>query len=252
MQLFKIVTLVAATAASLVVALPSPGGGARVEVKEEVDIKFGAKFYSSEGYVPTSNNLDYGDYSVPRFEFPPIDEHIRECAHRFGHDLHDFFHLIGAKLHEAGHKIQDLFHRLHEKLSEGWNEFLDKIHHKADCIAFKLHVMWRKLGSDAARAKFWLDCEALHFKHWYEYRERVVRGEIKIYTRFAHSLLCSLREFEARQKELYHRRYEQCAGVLDTYGQTDEDYITIVGRKDIEIDGKRLDLSLKAAIDVRA
>jgi len=249
MQLFKIVTFIA-TAASLVLASPTPTPD--VVVKEELDIKFDAKFYSSEGYVPASANLDYGDYQVPRFVFPPIDEHIKECAHRFGRDLRDFFHIVGEKLREAGDKIHSFFHKLHEKLSEGWHDLLGKIHHKADCVAFNLHVMWRKLGSDAARVKFWLDCEALHFKHWYEYRVRVVRGDIKIYTRFAHSLMCALREFEARQKDLYHSRYEQCAGVLDTYTQTDEDYITIVGRQDLEVDGEKLDLQLGAAIDFRA
>jgi len=232
MQLFQTLALVAA-AATAVVAGPTL-------MRRDYD----AAYYKSEGYTPRSRDTGYGDYKVPKYEFPPVDERIKECAHRFGHDLHKFFHEIHVKLEIAGEEIHGFFHRLHEKLSAGWHDFVDKIHHKADCLAFKLHVQWRRFKSDAERVKFWLHCERLHFKHWYEYRKAVCEGKKKIRSKFAHEMMCALREFEALEKDAYEKRYNECKLVADSYEQTDEDYITIVGREKIEIDGEVLDLRL--------
>jgi len=257
MQLFKIVTL-AATAASLVFASPTPGG--RVEIKESVNIKikFDAKFYKTEGYRPASSNKGYGDYKVPHFEFPPIDVRIKECADRFGLRLHLFFGSVREAFHQFGadvklffHDVHKFFHHLHEKMSDGWHRFWDKVHDKLDCVAFKLHVAWRKFESDAARVKFWMTCEKAHFRHWCEYRRRVCAGELEIKTKFAHEMMCALREFEAREAEAYRKREEECRSAdISMYGQDDEDYVTIVGREDLTVKGTKLNLKLKEAINI--
>jgi len=75
-----------------------------------------------------------------------------------------------------------------------------------------------------------------------EYRDAVCKGEKKIYSKFAHELLCSLREFEAREKAKYEARKNECVIEKDVYVEKDEAYVTVIGRG-YEEGGKKYDFS---------
>jgi len=244
MQFFTTLALVA-TAMTAVVAGPT------LQRRGETVVEFQSTYYSADVqyYQPKSTRTDYSDYSFPKYTYGPADDYVSSCAHRSAHHIHDFFHELGEKLHEAGHEVHAFFHHLHEKISEGWHDFIHGIHHTFDCLAFQIHVQWKKLTRAAERIKWWANCEARHFRYWCEYRERVIAGEIKVYTNFAHEMMCALREFEARERDAYRRRRESCRSAdITGYSEKDTDYVTLVGRSDVEVDGETLDLRFKAEI----
>jgi len=243
MQFFKTLALVAAAVTAVV-------AGPTLQRREGV-VKYQSTYYSAEVqyYQPKSTSTDYGDYSFPSYVQAPSDVYVDTCARRSAHHMRDFFHELGENLHRAGHDIHMFFHHLHEKISEGWHDFIHGLKHSYDCLAFQIHVQWKKLTRDAERIKWWFNCEARHFKYWCEYREKVIRGEIKVYTKFAHEMMCALREFEARERDTYTRRRESCRSAdITGYSEKDTDYVTLVGRSGVQVDGEVIDLSFKAQI----
>jgi hypothetical protein len=190
-------------------------------------------------------------FTIPVFKFPNPGPEIKACAKSIGKDLQLLVKDVHAKIKAAGMKIKEYFSNLKTKVVDGWYDFVSSLKRKSAGLSFKLHMKWKRLKDDAARVLFWADCDLVHFKHWIEYRDKVLRGEVKVYSKFAHELMYSLRIFEATQAAKFKARMTQLRSIqvkliITTYKVEDDHYVMLVGRKD-NIDGQQYDWDLAGA-----
>jgi len=192
-------------------------------------------------------------FTIPVFKFPNPGPEIKRCAKAIGRDMQDLVKEVHVKLRKAGMKIKEYFTNLKDRAVNGWYDFVSSIKRKSAGLAFKLHMKWRRLKNDFERVMFWANCDLVHFKHWIEYREKLLRGEIKIYSKFAHELMYSLKMFEATQAAKFKARMSQLRSlrvnlIITTYKPEDDQYVTLVGRKD-NIDGQQYDWDMAGVHD---
>lgn len=179
--------------------------------------------YGKEGGYGNEYFHGYGkgrehEYSIPVFEFPPLCDRIREHQHRCGEHLRHFFEKIRHGLHEIHLKIHIFFHNLFKGFK-----------HRYNCYSSRLHIRFRKCKSDWDRVLFWGKCKKHHFKHWCQYEKSLREGKARIYSRYQHDLVCSLRKYQEEMKEEYRKREEECRPVQDVYSQADVEYGELVG-----------------------
>jgi len=190
-------------------------------------------------------------FTIPVFKFPNPGPEIKVAAKAIGKDLKALVNDVHVKIKAAGMKIKEYFTSLKTKVVDGWYDFVSSLKRKSAGLSFKLHMKWRRLADDAARVLFWANCDLVHFKHWIEYRDKVLKGEVKVYSKFAHELMYSLRMFEATQAAKFKARMVQIRSIqvkliITTYKPEDDQYVMLIGRKDT-IDGEQCNWDLAGA-----
>jgi len=176
---------------------------------------------SSTDYKPSSSSSS-SDYksssssSSPSYSSSSSSSSSGGYDSGYGHQFAapPFWVRWGAKLH-----------KLKEKIKGGFK-----------CLAHSLHQHWINLKSDVERVAYWLKCEKVHFKHWWQFKCDVEKGKKKIRSALEQQYYDAICKLEKEKKAEYEKRVKECEGEKDTYTEDDEDYTKSTTTEDYKVE----------------